>query len=178
MAITIVVEDGTGLPNANTYVDAAFVAQYAEQMGSDLWCDNTSKQSVALIQSAAFMDMRYASWYPGVPLTTTQGLLYPRRFVGQCVTPGAATGIPLQLKKAQAALALQYLANDGVLDLNANATNMIKQQAVSVGNGAVSESITYFAPIEQSAYSVPDALIKQLSPVQNNGMFLDILRGQ
>lgn len=176
--INIIVETGQGLDNSNSYVDADFVSQYAELQGNDIWCNNTSLQSIALVQSAAFMDMRYASWYPGVPLTLTQALLYPRKYSGICATPGATIGIPMQLKKAQAALALQFITNEGVLDLNANATNMIKQQAVSVGNGAVSESITYFAPIEQSAYSVPDALIKQLSPIQNNGMFIPIMRGQ
>lgn len=174
MAIVIVVEDGNGLPNANSYIDAQFASEYAESIGSDIWCNNTSKQNLALVQSARFLDLRYGTMFKGIPLNPDQGLLYPRRFkpVG-CASP--QSGIPKALKMAQAALAMQFLT-DGQLDLNADATSPVIETSVSVGNGAVSETIKYAKPVQTSYFSISDGYIRQLNPTFSSA-FVPVVRG-
>lgn len=180
MALTITVETGEGLPSANSYVDAAFVEAYAESIGSDVWCNNVSKQTLALIASARFLDMRYAKWFPGSALTADQALMYPRQAShGQCwwkttVVPAA---IPNALKYAQAQLALQYLEEG--LDLNANIemanANNVSSTSVSIA-GAITESVSYFRPGMASTFSVADAYIKQLKP-RTNSFQVPVIRG-
>lgn len=174
MALIIVVETGQGLADANSYIDAAFAAQYAESIGSTIWCDSSSKQNLALIQSARFLDLRYGNTFKGIPLTTDQGLLYPRRFkpIG-CDT--SSSGIPRALKMAQAALAMQFL-EDGQLDLNADATSPVIETSVSVGNGAVAETIKYAKPVQTSYFSVADGFIRQLNPTFSSA-FVPVTRG-
>lgn len=176
MAITIVVEDGTGLPNANSYIDSAFMQEYDTLNGTTLWCDNVSKQKVALVQSAKFLDLRYQSWYPGVPFSSEQGLLYPRqRGCSPCRTL-ESSGVPIQLKKAQAELVLMYLRDPASLDLNANSKRDIQSETYSVGGGAVSKSVTYFKPQSASAFSVVDAFVRQLNTNKVKWM-VPIVRG-
>lgn len=164
MAIIIIVEDGTGTnPAANSYIDAQFASDYADTSGNtNTWCNNVSKQNLALVQAASFLDLRYGNRFKGVQLNPEQGLLYPRRFkavhCGQPSTPA----IPKALKMAQAQLAIQFLT-DGTLDLNANATNNVIETSVSVGNGAVQETLKFARPVQQSFFSVADGYIDQLT---------------
>lgn len=172
--LILVVEDGTGIPSANSYCDLNFIEQYAAQMGSDVWCNNVSKQILAAINASFFLDLRYGNMFKGIPLNVDQGLLYPRRFkpVG---CNSNTSGIPRALKMAQAALALQFLT-DGVLDLNANATAPVIETSVSVGNGAVSETIKYAKPVQTSYFSVADGYIRQLNPTFSSA-FVPVTRG-
>lgn len=173
MALVIIVADGTN-PDANTYIDAQFASDYARSIGSDTWCNNTSKQDLALIQSARFLDLRYGSRFKGIPLNHDQLLQYPRRFKPQgCTAP--VSPIPMSLKYAQAQLAIQFL-EDGALDLNANATQNVISTSVSVGNGAVSETIQYAKPVQESYFSVADGYIAQLHQSFSSA-FVQVVRG-
>lgn len=174
MALVIHVETGTGDASSNSYIDAQFVSDYAEQMGNDIWCNNVSKQNIALIQAARFLDLRYGNMFKGIPLNIDQGLLYPRRFKpNHCTNP--TSGIPKALKMAQAQLAIQYLT-DGTLDLNADATSPVIETSVSVGSGAVSETIKYAKPVQQSYFAVADGYIAQLNPSFTSA-FVPLTRG-
>lgn len=159
MAFILVVENGMGLPEANSYADAAFVSNYADLQGSDVWCNNSNLQDIALAQASAFIDLRYSARFCGELVNEDQGMLFPRKIRGK------STGIPKALKQAVAALALQYIT-DGGLDLNANAENAVKSTSVSVGNGAVSESTTYFdkpnGRISFSNFAVSDRYVTQV----------------
>lgn len=163
MAIIIIVETGEGLPESNSYITPQFASDYADTSGNtNTWCNNVSKQNLALVQAARFLDLRYGNRFKGVQLNPEQGLLYPRRFkavhCGQPSTPA----IPKALKMAQAQLAIQFLT-DGTLDLNANATNNVIETSVSVGNGAVQETLKFARPVQQSFFSVADGYIDQLT---------------
>lgn len=179
MAITLIVEDGTGTnPAANSYIDSTFMSNYAELQGSDIWCDNTSKQNLALVQASAFLDLRYSARYCGEVVNESQGLLFPRKIKGK------ESGIPTALKNAVAQLALQFLT-DGTLDLNANSDMAVSSETVSVGNGAVSESRTYFKESSRtpfSAFAIADRYVNQLMinvgcECRSGAMFIPALRG-
>lgn len=174
MALVIIVADGTN-PDANSYIDAQFADDYANSIGSDVWCDNASKQSLALIQSARFLDLRYGQRFKGIPLDPEQILQYPRRFKPVGCTTQHEPAIPRALKYAQAHLAIQFL-EDGALDLNANATQNVISTSVSVGNGAVAETIQYAKPVQESYFSVADGYIAQLHQSFSSAI-VPILRG-
>lgn len=158
MAITLIIEDGTGIDNANAYVDADYVTAYAELQGDTTWKNNASKHNLAIVQASQFLDLRYSDRYCGEIVSWTQGLLFPR------TVNGTATGIPKPLKNAVAQLALQYLT-DGTLDLNANSDAAVSSESVSVGNGAVTETKSYFkesAKTPFSNFAIADRFVNQL----------------
>lgn len=78
MAITLTVEDGTGLANANSYVSQADADTYFANRANTVWAaaDNDAK-AAALIQATQYLDTRYA--FKGERLTTTQALAWPRQ---------------------------------------------------------------------------------------------------
>lgn len=167
MALVLIVEDGTGNnPDANGYVDADYVADYADSIGSTSWCDNTSKQSLAIVQATRFIDLKYGKRARGSKLNPYQPLVWPRADI--CGLGDIATGLPKALKDAVAHAAIQYI-DDGSLDLNPNQDNNIKSKAVSVGNGAVSESTSYFAPQTTNIYSFVDGYMNTILRTSNTG---------
>lgn len=74
MAVEFIIEDGTGVTDANTYLSLADARQVAENFGLTLPTDD-EQAKVALIKGAAFLE-RYR--YKGKALTDTQGLSFPR----------------------------------------------------------------------------------------------------
>lgn len=179
MAITLIVEDGSGVENANSYIDAAYMSQYAELQGSSDWCNNTDQQTLALVQASQFIDLRYSARFCGELVHEDQGLLFPR------IVNGVNSGIPKSLKNAVASLALQYL-QDGGLDLNANADASVKAESISLGNGAIVESKTYYdnesAKASFSNFAVTDRYVDQLMKTVGCGgasssLFIPAYRG-
>ena len=77
MAIILVVEDGTGKADANSYVSLADSTTYLEIEGSDVWVDLANDQKDLMLARAARLIDRYCE-FTGCPLNSTQALEYPR----------------------------------------------------------------------------------------------------
>ena len=78
MSITIVAEDGSGLADSNSYVTAVEALTYWSNRLNTSWAAaSADTQASALIVATQYLDARYT--YKGVPLTTTQALLWPRQ---------------------------------------------------------------------------------------------------
>lgn len=175
--INLIVADDTGVSGANTFIDKEYVDAYAESMGNDVWCNNSNKQDVALIQSAQFLSLRYTPNLSGTVLNSSQILAFPR------VVNGVSTGVPEQVKMAQAVLAIQFLEL-GVLalDANADAGRVVQSESVSLGGGAISESKTYATvsankQISKNVYSTADAFMRQLPYYGSKSVFIPTYRG-
>jgi hypothetical protein len=176
MALTLTIEDGTGVANANSYCDAAFVTNYAESVENKVWANNKSRQVVALINATRYIDMKYRAKLPGTIRQSTQNLMWPRsEYVDQYGNTIPAGTIPTALKNAVAQAALHYL--EGGLDLNAEVGNRVKSSSVSVGGGAVSESVSYWEPKDEKAYPLVDGFMATLMGVARGGMNVAIVRG-
>lgn len=176
MALTLIVEDGTGVANANSYCDATFVTNYAESIESSVWSNNKSRQVVALINATRYVDMKYRAKMPGTIRQSTQSLLWPRsEYVDQYGNTIAAGTMPTALKNAVAQAAIHYL--EGGLDLNAEESNKIKSSSTSVGGGAVSESVAYWEPNATKAYPLVDGFMATLFGTVRGGMTISMTRG-
>jgi hypothetical protein len=83
MASTLIVEDGTGLPNASSYVSAADIRAYATARGVTLAANDAPGD--AIVDQLAIKAMDYIeanrSYFYGWKLTTTQRLCFPREGV-------------------------------------------------------------------------------------------------
>lgn len=75
--MALIVEDGSGLPNAESYVSVSTAAAYLTAMGSPDFADaQLSEQEAALRRATQYLDTRYT--FIGEPMTDTQALQWPR----------------------------------------------------------------------------------------------------
>lgn len=107
MGATLIVEVGTGNPDANSYVTVAFVQGYMEGRVSSIPSDD--KLIPMIIQAADFMEC--IPRYKGRKTNPDQALAYPRtgvRIEGQPIPEDA---IPASLQRAQAQLVVDQVAS-------------------------------------------------------------------
>lgn len=120
--MAIIVEDGSGVANANSYNSEAELTAFATDRGITL----TADEDVLLIKA---MDYIESLNYIGYRTSTTQALSFPRTCIvidGVCID---SDEIPPQLKKAQLHLAV---AIDGGYNPLATSTQGIKRKRVDV----------------------------------------------
>jgi hypothetical protein len=163
--MALIVEDGTGLSNADSYISVADCDTYAGNYGLSSWLaetDNNNKE-IALRVATQNIDLRD---YVSEKLVSDQSLEFPR------LDPEVA--FPQKVKDACCILADLYLSG---VDLNATA-EVISQIAVQVGQGAVSESKSYSSPKVEDATRMAYQLLNDwLISNPNSGVsFATILR--
>lgn len=100
MAVTLIVEDGQGLSNANSYIDAAFARQFAENRGVTLPAGD-DEVAVMIIMAADYIES-FAEDFKGSRKGSTQALSWPRINVVFENEKFPSNSIPPQLKMAQA----------------------------------------------------------------------------
>ena len=110
MAITLVIEDGTGVVNANSYITVAEAKAYAESRGVTLGSDDSIAANLVL--AADYMETTGPyKWYP---YSDSQALVFPRRErIG-----APSLGVPEKVKKAQAQLLLDIKESGSLLTTN------------------------------------------------------------
>lgn len=101
--MTLIVEDGSGLPDAASYVAPADADEYHATRGTVAWSTATAEaRSAALVRATDYADAAYV--YTGKRATGTQALEWPR------TGGGAPGGIPRSLRHAVCELAVRALA--------------------------------------------------------------------
>src|SRR5512147_1506660 len=134
MTLTVVVEDGSGLANANSYASEADGDDYAAaRLYSTDWTGAVSgNKQIALVQATRLLD-QLADW-KGDPSTTTQALRWPRYGVpdrDNFQIIDSAT-IPQWLKDATCELAIQLLASDRAADPDTAGFRSIRAGSVAL----------------------------------------------
>jgi hypothetical protein len=99
MSVSLIVETGSLIANANSYVDVTYADTYFAQRAAPLtgpnqkWCDgtggNVDLKSAALIKATQFLEYYWHQLYKGQRLTYTQALSWPR--VGATLEAGDAS---------------------------------------------------------------------------------------
>lgn len=100
---TLIVEDGTGVANANSYVDLAFARSFAEGMGW-LLSDDDEAATQTLLGAMPYIESRQ---YQGQRASPAQALSWPRKLVSADGQPIASNLIPNGIKWGQVAAAVQ-----------------------------------------------------------------------
>ena len=101
--MALVIENGQGLSNAESYVDVDYVDAYFLKRGNIEWDLITNKES-RIVLAMDFIENNYI--YLGTKLVSTQSLSFPRLIDGETV-------YPIAIKNALCELALK--ANNGDL---------------------------------------------------------------
>lgn len=87
-------ETGAGVIDANSYVTEDYADDYFALRNVTEWDDVEDKEA-ALVQASDYIDLRWGTKFRGSIFSETQGLLYPRLYVGYSVSQ-----YPVNLKKA------------------------------------------------------------------------------
>lgn len=104
MAITIVVEDGTGVADANSYVSVADARTYASNRGIVLPSDD-DEVAAMLIRSTDYLEAQECR-YQGKRTSSSQSLAWPRTGVFLNCDEVPSNVIPKSLIAAQVQLAM------------------------------------------------------------------------
>lgn len=106
--MALIVEDGTGLANAESFASVAEADAYHAKRGNAAWAALTEQvKEQLLIKATDYVENTFAASWTGVSLGLTQALSWPRRYApiaGYVNT--FYSGVPKALKEATIELAL------------------------------------------------------------------------
>lgn len=161
--MAFVVEDGTGLPGANSYAAVAYADAYFLERNQSAWTGTPTQKEAALILATDYIEGRFWSRFAGVQLTETQSLSWPRTG-----TAYASDAIPTPLVKATCEYALRALTSPLAPDMAADASGVVMVTTKQEVGGAVTierEPITSgmgSTPMLFRPYPAADMLIARL----------------
>ena len=133
MAITLVVEDGTGLSNANTYVSLADADTYFESHVYSSGWDATADASknIALAMATRLLDAYFV--FEGKKIGDTQALEFPRFDIkdrsGFLIQ---STTIPQALKDATGEYAQFMIASDRTADASGKGFKLLSAGSLTM----------------------------------------------
>lgn len=131
--MSIIVEDGTGISNAETYISVADTDVYLADIGtpSTSWASlSISAKEIALRVASAFLDMKYM--WKGSRIKLDQGLSWPR--IGVIDNEGFSrdsVSIPKEVRNATAEMALR--ASNQTLFPDQETSSLLSSDLVKVG---------------------------------------------
>lgn len=174
----LVVEDGTGLSNAESYIsvadaDAYFAAFY---LSSDpllsAWsaakADTGANAEIALRRSTRDLDVTYSDWFLSDPANTDQALCFPRSGID---------GVPTAIKHATAELTLLLLNG---YDITGPSDRSGSIKSVTEKLGPMESSVEYFTPVDADSLQlrrVSVLLAPFLEGGGDNGVNFRLVRG-
>lgn len=130
----MIVETGLKEPGANSYIDIAFADNYHLTYGNDTWVGTDEEKAKALISACQSLDLLYGPKYLSNRLEGNQDLLWPRYpFVDRNGNSRIKQEVPIEVKKAQAEIALMYL-NGTDLFPEGNDAGRVESESIKVGD--------------------------------------------
>ncbi len=153
--MALIVEDGTGLPDAESYASVVEADAYFAARGqADAW-DAVEDKEVALRLAADYLSYTYRNLWAGDRLDSLQALDWPRVEVPWDTPTGYRDYrvIPRELKNAQCELALRTAAGSLIADLGRET----KRETVDVITVEYADNGS-----RQTEYSIVDGWLKSL----------------
>ena len=157
--ITLVVENGTGLPDANSYCDLDYAVEYCTMKGYTDWLKlSENQQKIFIIRGTEFVDNFYT--WKGIRHRQSQSMAFPRDDIYDD-DRYPVEGIPDKLKKAciEAAF-LNASSSANTLFSTKDENGKVKKQKVDT------LEVEYFNA-EQSGLSAADVDYKTIYDILN-----------
>jgi len=152
--MTLIVEDGTGKTDAESYISVAdadtYVANYikSDNTGRVAWdAATTDDKGDALRRATSYLDTEYKAKWQGRRSTELQALDWPRWGVVDCDGYGLGTDeIPVQLKNSEVEMATKALVEELYKDVKSpsGAIKRLKQKV-----GRLEQDTTYAGAASQ-----------------------------
>lgn len=173
VSVNFVVEDGTGLSNANAYCTVTEADQYHVDQGDPTTWSNAiqSAREDAIRQATQAIDLGF-SW-KGIRVNSTMSLRWPRWGVeDDDFYVVDSTSVPQRVKEAAAYLALKVINGDVLLPDHQDEGEVKRKKEVL---GPLTEETEYFSPNSPNKeYQKVEAM---LSPfVLHEGMSVSVRR--
>ena len=112
----LIVEDGSIVPSANSYVSLAESDAYFLTYGNFDWAGSDEDKEQALVNATRAVELMYGPRYLSYPLSMNQGLLFPRyTFRDKLLRYHPSNTIPQALKDAVCEVALKSLNFEDIL---------------------------------------------------------------
>lgn len=135
--MSVIIEDGSGVPNAESYISVGDMDDYASRYGITEWPTGsttavTTKKEIALRRAAQYVDNKYGPDFSGQRLSQKQGLLWPRSHA--FMADGSSipeNSVPACIKAAQCEAA-RLTATDTQLTAMREAGPVLKRKKTDV----------------------------------------------
>ncbi len=171
--MAFVVEDGTGLDDANAYVSVEFVNDWHKERGNGGWTGGSGEKQKAIVRATDYIDQRFGRLFRGFREKKSQGLEWPRldAFDDDDFLMSDIDRVPRQLEKACAEYALraliaQPLAPDPQLPFSDRDTTGEGSTQGGEASGEISAKSEKVGPIEEKTE------YKTTSEVTNEGALI------
>lgn len=170
--MAIVVEDGTGKIDANSYLSVAEADAYVSAYLNDInWqkC-NTETKERALKAATVYLDGNYGYSWVGYRKSTSQSLDWPR---SEAIAPSGktylSTEVPTELKRAACELAVRHVSDSAGILPDDDTSRGILSERVKVDT--IEEEVRYSgSKPTRKRYGKVEML---LTPLVGNGGFLE-----
>ena len=168
--MALVTQDDTGLvPNANGYISVAYFKSYFADRNIEIDDFDDTQIEGAIVSATDYIDTRWGD-FKGTLLDDTQTTKFPRGYLygpyGKLIE-----GLPVNLKKATAEYARQYLLGGSLLPVLGEAQVTMKREKV----GPIEEE-TQYATATSYGYFKPYAMADSLLAGYLQGNFLRVYR--
>lgn len=157
--MAFVVEDGTGLADANSYASAAEADAYFLDRGNAAWTGANAVKESALIQATDYIETRFWGKFVGSQLTETQALSWPRTGFDE---------IPAGIKRACMEYAVRALSAPLAPDpaVPDSGITMATTRQEVVGAVVVEFEPVGSTPMKHRPYPAADALLRRFLVAQ------------
>lgn len=162
-----VVEDGTGLNNANAYISVAFADSYFLERNNLTWLGTTAEKEAFIVRATDYIELVFGYRFIGTKFLTTQALQHPR-----VADDGTSLGVPLNLKKACAEYALISKASALLLTPTVDDSGLVVSE-ISKEVAGIKKAIKYDtdkSAIQIKSYPTADLYLKGLLFTVNAGV--------
>lgn len=156
--MAFIVEDGSVVEGANSYVEISFADEYFTDLAVSEWSTQTeADKQAALINASEYATLRWGRRLTGVLLNHEQALAFPRY---GCVdsTGAPATGVPKAWKQAVCNYALQHLNGALYPDTKVADTREVESESVTIGPIRTAKTFSSRKPV---SFPKADALARR-----------------
>lgn len=157
--MALVVEDGTGRSDAESYLSVADANTHHGNFGNAAWSGTDAAKEAALRRATRYLDGFYRARWKGFKRLRTQSLEWPRYDVYDLSGYYVATdSVPTGVKQALAEAALRELVEPNSLQPDLERGGAVQSESVQAG--PVSTSKTYSADATaRKAFAVLDEFL-------------------
>lgn len=171
--MALIVENGTGLDNAESYLSVADATAYHTKMGNAVAWDAVGVEAVqeAMLRRATnYLRSRYYSMWAGTPIAPFQRLDWPRWGVPTWdgYNAVASDSVPEDIKAACAELALKAASGD----LMPDTSQTVKREKV----GPLEVEYDQYSPSSPAYQSIDAMLAPFLLPGSQPGVNVPLMR--
>ncbi|MBY0238134.1 MAG: hypothetical protein K2X55_02360 [Burkholderiaceae bacterium] len=130
--MALIVEDGTGRTDAESYCSVADADRYHRAVGKEAdWVDlDTDVKEQKLREATRFMRQAYRPRWAGARVNSSQALCWPRYGVYVDKFTVASNVVPNDVRDACAELALRAAGGDGLLPDLETGSNQVKVEKI------------------------------------------------